>query len=50
MEETIELRELIETVWKGKWIIAGLTVLFMLVAAIVSWFVLPEQYESKRST
>lgn len=47
MEETIELRELVETVWKGKWIIAGLTVLFMLVAAIISWFVLPERYESK---
>lgn len=47
MEETIDLRELIETVWKGKWIIAVLTIVFMLVAAIVSWFVLPEQYESK---
>ncbi|MBE1556414.1 Wzz/FepE/Etk N-terminal domain-containing protein [Sporosarcina limicola] len=47
MEETIELRELIETVWKGKWIIAGLTALFMFAAAILSWFVLPEQYESK---
>jgi uncharacterized protein involved in exopolysaccharide biosynthesis len=47
MEETIELRELIETVWKGKWIIAGLTALFVFVAATISWFVLPEQYESK---
>lgn len=47
MEETIELRELIETIWKGKWIIAGLTVLFMAVAAIVSLFVLPEKFESK---
>lgn len=47
MEETIELRELLETIWKGKWIIAGLTALFMLVAAILSWFVLPEKYESK---
>ncbi|WP_342508544.1 Wzz/FepE/Etk N-terminal domain-containing protein [Sporosarcina sp. FSL K6-2383] len=47
MEETIELRELIETVWKGKWIIAGLTALFMLIAGGVSWFVLPEQFESK---
>lgn len=47
MEETIELRALIEIVWKGKWIIAGLTALFVLVAIILSWFVLPEQYESK---
>jgi len=46
MEETIELRELIETIWKGKWIIAALTVSFMLLAAVVSWFVLPEKYES----
>ncbi|MCM3636537.1 Wzz/FepE/Etk N-terminal domain-containing protein [Sporosarcina luteola] len=47
MEETIELRELIETVWKGKWIIAGLTALCVFIAAIVSWSVLPEEYESK---
>ena len=47
MEETIELRELIETVWKGKWIIAGLTAVFVFAAAILSWFVLPEKYESK---
>lgn len=47
MEETIELRKLIEIVWNGKWIIAGLTALCVFIAAIVSWFVLPEQYESK---
>ncbi|AOV08791.1 Wzz/FepE/Etk N-terminal domain-containing protein [Sporosarcina ureilytica] len=47
MEETIELRELIETIWKGKWIIAGLTALFMLIAAGLSWFVLDEKFESK---
>ncbi|WP_394188566.1 Wzz/FepE/Etk N-terminal domain-containing protein [Paenisporosarcina quisquiliarum] len=47
MEETIELRELIEIVWKGKWIIAGLTALFMFAAAIFSWFVIPEKFESK---
>lgn len=47
MEETIDLRELIETVWKGKWIIAGLTVVLVFAAAILSWFVLPEKYESR---
>lgn len=47
MEETIELRELIETIWKGKWIILSVTVLFMVIAAIVSLFVLTEKYESK---
>ena len=47
MEETIELRELIETIWKEKWLIGGLAALFMLGAGVLSWFVLPEQYESK---
>lgn len=47
MEETIELRELIETIWKGKWIIAGLTAFFMLIVGIISWFVLPEKFESE---
>ncbi|WP_060207191.1 Wzz/FepE/Etk N-terminal domain-containing protein [Sporosarcina koreensis] len=47
MEESIELRELIETLWKGKWIVAGVTAVVVFVTAIVSWFVLPEQYESK---
>ncbi len=47
MEETIELRELIEIVWKGKAIIAICTVVCMLLAGIVSWFVLEEKYESK---
>ncbi|MET4560622.1 chain length determinant protein (polysaccharide antigen chain regulator) [Lysinibacillus parviboronicapiens] len=46
MEETIELRELIEIVWKGKAIIAICTVVCMLLAGIVSWFVLEEKYES----
>lgn len=47
MEETIEVRELIETVWKGKWIISVLTATTMLLAAVISWFILPEEYESK---
>lgn len=47
MEETIELRELINIVWRGKWLIAGLTTLFVLLAGVLSWFVLPEQYDSK---
>lgn len=47
MEETIELRELINIVWKGKAIIAVCTIVCMLLAGIVSWFVLEEKYESK---
>ena len=47
MEETIELRELIEIVWKGKAIIAICTIVCMLLAGVASWFVLEEKYESK---
>lgn len=47
MEETVELRELISIVWKGKTIIIISTVVCMLLAGILSWFVLNEKYESK---
>lgn len=47
MEETIELREIIEIVLKGKWLIAMCIIIAMLCAGIVSWFVLDEKYESK---
>ncbi|QDQ01308.1 hypothetical protein FOH38_13030 [Lysinibacillus fusiformis] len=46
MEETIELRELINIIWKGKSIIAVITILCMLLVGILSWFVLDETYES----
>lgn len=47
MEETIELRKLLEIVWKGKPLIAIWTIVCMLLAGIASWFVLDEKYESK---
>lgn len=47
MEETIELREIIEIILKGKWIISIITIIFVLLAGILSWFILPEKYESK---
>ena len=47
MEETIELRKLLEIVWKGKAFIAIATIVCMLLAGIVSWYVLEEKYESK---
>ncbi|PKC52139.1 hypothetical protein RhiirA1_405136 [Rhizophagus irregularis] len=46
MEETIELREIIDSLLKGKWIIASVTAICMLIAGIVSWFILSEKYES----
>lgn len=47
MEETIDLRELIEIILKGKWIIILCTIVAILVAAIVSFWVINPVYESK---
>ncbi|MFP3919807.1 Wzz/FepE/Etk N-terminal domain-containing protein [Lysinibacillus telephonicus] len=47
MEETIELREIIEILLKAKWLIGLVTVVGILLAGTVSWFILPEKYESK---
>lgn len=47
MEETIELRALIDIVWRGKAMIAVVTIVCMILAGIVSWFVIDEKYESK---
>lgn len=47
MEETIELREVISIILKGKWLISTITIITLLIAGVISWFVLPEKYESK---
>ncbi|ATP39029.1 hypothetical protein CSE16_02755 [Solibacillus sp. R5-41] len=47
MEETIELRDIINIILKGKWLISIIAIIALLFAGIVSWFVLPEKYESK---
>lgn len=44
MEEEISLRELIEMLLKWKWMIIGITAAAVVVAAVVSFFVLPEVY------
>lgn len=46
MEETIELRAVIRVIFQGKLVITATTIVTMLLAAIVSWFVIPEKYES----
>lgn len=46
MEESIELRELLGIIWKGKVVIAVCTIVCMFLAGIGSWFVLDEKYES----
>lgn len=45
-EETIDLRDLIEIVWKGKFTIVISIIVAMLIALLTSVFVLEEKYES----
>jgi succinoglycan biosynthesis transport protein ExoP len=45
--EEISLRELIEIILKGKWIIALVTAVFMLVSGVVSFFLLDPTYEAQ---
>lgn len=47
MDDTIELRQLIEAVLRGKWIIAGVTAITMLVTGVVSFFVLEPTYQAQ---
>ncbi|MBK5263492.1 MAG: hypothetical protein JJE17_13155 [Peptostreptococcaceae bacterium] len=45
-EEEISLKELITILWDGKKLIAGITIICLLVAMVISFFVIPEKYES----
>lgn len=47
MEEEISLREIVEILLDGKWIIASITVAAMLVSGIVSFFVMSPTYEAE---
>lgn len=47
MEEEINLRELIEVLLQGKWIIIGISFIAVLVAGVFSFVVLPEKYEAR---
>lgn len=44
--EEITLRELLETLWKGKVLIAVITAVAVLIAAVASFIIIPEKYES----
>ncbi len=46
IEEVIDLRELIRTLWAKKWIILGVTIMAGLVAFLVSSYLVPERYQS----
>jgi len=45
----ISIRELIETIWKGKLIIAIVTIIAILASSIISFFILPEKYAATAS-
>lgn len=47
MEEEISLRELIEILLQGKWLILAITVAALLVSGIVSFFILEPTYEAR---
>lgn len=47
MEETFDVRQIMQVIVKGKWIIALCMILGLLTAGVLSWFVIEEQYESK---
>jgi succinoglycan biosynthesis transport protein ExoP len=44
-DDEISLREIIETVWNGRWIIASVTAVAVLLSGIVSFWVLDPVYE-----
>ena len=47
MEQGISLRELIEILLRGKWVIAAITIIAMLVSGILSFFVISPTYEAR---
>lgn len=47
MEEEITLRELIEIVLRGKWIIAAITVTAVIITGIFSFFIISPTYEAR---
>lgn len=47
MENEIDLRDLIKTIWKGKWAIVCITTVLVVLAFIYSYLVVSPTYESK---
>ena len=45
-EEEIDLRELVEILWRKRWLIVGVTVGLAIVAWLVSMWVLPRRYQA----
>ncbi|MEK5079273.1 Wzz/FepE/Etk N-terminal domain-containing protein [Solibacillus sp. FSL W7-1436] len=47
MRESLELRELIDIILKGKWTIVLSIIIGIAIAYVISWYFLEEEYESK---
>ncbi|SDQ14831.1 Wzz/FepE/Etk N-terminal domain-containing protein [Virgibacillus salinus] len=45
MEEEISLREIIEKLWRGKWIIVGITIVALLISFVYSFFIANPVYK-----
>ncbi|MCI3922700.1 Wzz/FepE/Etk N-terminal domain-containing protein [Paenibacillus sp. TRM 82003] len=46
MEEEISVKEIIETFWKGKTVIIGITLVLMVISGVASFFIIPPTYEA----
>lgn len=47
MRENTDLKEVIDIIIKGKWIISIITFICVIFSGILSWVIMPEKYESK---
>lgn len=47
MEQEISMREIIEIIWKGKWVIVLITLFTMFTSGIINFFILDPVYEAK---
>jgi len=46
-DDEIDLREIFNVLWKWKWTIIGVTVAFMIIAFVVSKFIMDPVYEAR---
>lgn len=46
MEDEIDIRQLIETLFRGKWIVAAITAVALITSGVISFFAIPPTYEA----
>ncbi|MDI6600177.1 MAG: Wzz/FepE/Etk N-terminal domain-containing protein [Thermoanaerobacteraceae bacterium] len=49
MEEEISLKELIQTLWKGRYLVIGIAIAAMIISGVLSFFVISPTYEASAS-